>query len=60
MSFFNHFLFLIHFLFWQAHLEGREVEREELGQQIDHLHLENQGLLQMKMSLGLEVASYRY
>ncbi|KAF0032080.1 hypothetical protein F2P81_016635 [Scophthalmus maximus] len=43
----------------QAHLEGREVEREELGQQIDHLHLENQGLLQMKMSLGLEVASYR-
>uniref|UniRef100_A0A4W6D306 IF rod domain-containing protein n=1 Tax=Lates calcarifer TaxID=8187 RepID=A0A4W6D306_LATCA len=44
----------------QAHLEGLEAEREELGQQIDHLLLENRGLLQMKMSLGLEVATYRY
>ncbi|GLD73354.1 nestin-like protein, partial [Lates japonicus] len=42
----------------QAHLEGLEAEREELGQQIDHLLLENRGLLQMKMSLGLEVATY--
>ncbi|XP_068996701.1 nestin [Embiotoca jacksoni] len=41
------------------HLEGLEAEREELGQQIDHLLLENRSLLQMKMSLGLEVATYR-
>lgn len=59
--FFNHFLsFLFHFLFWQEHFEGLEVEKEELGQQIDHILLENRGLQQVKMSLGLEVATYRY
>ena len=36
------------------------MEREELGQQIDRLVLENRGLLQTKTSLGLEVATYRY
>ncbi|XP_047455787.1 nestin [Mugil cephalus] len=43
----------------QEHLQDLEVEKEELGQEIDHLLLENQGLLQLKMSLGLEVATYR-
>ncbi|KAG7474365.1 nestin-like [Solea senegalensis] len=43
----------------QTHLEGLESEREELGEQIEHLIQENRGLLQMKMSLGLEVATYR-
>uniref|UniRef100_A0A3B4UTD2 Nestin-like n=2 Tax=Seriola dumerili TaxID=41447 RepID=A0A3B4UTD2_SERDU len=43
----------------QAHMEGLEAEKEEVGQQIDHLLLENRGLLQLKMSLGLEVATYR-
>lgn len=60
MSFFNHFLFLIYFLFWQEHLEVLEVEKEELGQEITLILLENQGLVQLKMSLGLEVATYRY
>ncbi|XP_044064419.1 nestin [Siniperca chuatsi] len=43
----------------QAHLEGLEAEKVELGQQIDCLLLENRRLLQLKMSLGLEVATYR-
>ncbi|XP_069393751.1 nestin [Paralichthys olivaceus] len=43
----------------QAHLEGLEAEREDLGRQIERLLLENRGLLQMKMSLGLEVSTYR-
>ncbi|KAF1388467.1 hypothetical protein PFLUV_G00090510 [Perca fluviatilis] len=43
----------------QEHLEGLEAEKEELGQRIDHVVLENRGLLQQKMSLGLEVATYR-
>uniref|UniRef100_UPI0037E721ED nestin n=1 Tax=Semicossyphus pulcher TaxID=241346 RepID=UPI0037E721ED len=43
----------------QEHLEGLEAEREELGQQIERILLENRGLLQAKMSLGLEVATYR-
>ncbi|XP_034467440.1 nestin [Hippoglossus hippoglossus] len=43
----------------QAHLEDLEAEREDLGRQIERLLLENQGLLQMKMSLGLEVSTYR-
>ncbi|XP_078108192.1 nestin [Sander vitreus] len=43
----------------QEHLEGLEAEKAELGQRIDHIVLENQGLLQKKMSLGLEVATYR-
>ncbi|XP_023149662.2 nestin isoform X2 [Amphiprion ocellaris] len=43
----------------QEHLDGLEAEKEEVGQQIDHLLVENRGLLQLKMSLGLEVATYR-
>ncbi|XP_060936909.1 nestin [Limanda limanda] len=43
----------------QAHLEDLEAEREDLGRQIERLLLENRGLLQMKMSLGLEVSTYR-
>lgn len=56
----NHFFFLLDLLFWQEHLTGLVAEKEELGQQIDHLLLENRGLLQAKTSLGLEVATYRY
>ncbi|KAM4735434.1 nestin [Anableps anableps] len=41
------------------HLEELEVEKVELGQQIDHLLQENHSLIQLKMSLGLEVATYR-
>lgn len=36
------------------------MEEEELAQQINHMLVQNQGLLQLKMSLGLEVATYRY
>lgn len=36
------------------------MEKEQLGHQIDHLLQENRSLMQMKMSLGLEVATYRY
>ncbi|XP_030604917.1 nestin [Archocentrus centrarchus] len=43
----------------QEHLEALEVEKQELGHQIDHIVMENRGLLQLKMSLGLEVATYR-
>ncbi|XP_054477481.1 nestin [Anoplopoma fimbria] len=43
----------------QEHLDGLEAEKEELGQQIGHLVLENRGLLQQKASLGLEVSTYR-
>ncbi|XP_072249869.1 nestin [Leuresthes tenuis] len=43
----------------QEHLEDLEVAKEELGQQIDHLLQENRSLMQLKMSLGLEVATYR-
>ncbi|KAM9353343.1 nestin [Symphorus nematophorus] len=43
----------------QEHLEGLEVEKEDLGQRISCLLLENRGLMQVKMSLGLEVATYR-
>ncbi|XP_074540455.1 nestin [Halichoeres trimaculatus] len=43
----------------QEHLESLEVEKEELGQQIERILLENRGLLQAKMSLGMEVATYR-
>ncbi len=58
--FLNHFLFLFYFLFWQEHLESLEAEKGELGQQINRLLVENRRLLQLKMSLGLEVATYRY
>ncbi|XP_034729538.1 nestin [Etheostoma cragini] len=43
----------------QEHLESLEGEKEELGQRIHHVVLENRGLLQQKTSLGLEVATYR-
>ncbi|XP_029306604.1 nestin [Cottoperca gobio] len=43
----------------QEHWEGLEMEKEELGQNIDHLLLENRGLLQQKVSLSLEVSTYR-
>ncbi|CAB1445866.1 unnamed protein product [Pleuronectes platessa] len=43
----------------QAHLEELEAEREDLGRRIERLLQENRGLLQMKMSLGLEVSTYR-
>ncbi|CAI5662021.1 unnamed protein product [Oreochromis niloticus] len=43
----------------QEHLEALEVEKHEFGQQIDHIMMENRGLMQLKMSLGLEVATYR-
>ncbi|KAK2909755.1 nestin [Channa argus] len=43
----------------QEHMEGLEVEKEEVGQQIDHILHENRQLMQMKMSLSLEVQTYR-
>ncbi|XP_068179039.1 nestin [Antennarius striatus] len=43
----------------QEHMEGLQVEKEVLGQQIDRLLQENRGLMEVKMSLGLEVATYR-
>lgn len=45
---------------FQDQLEGLEAEKEELGQQIDALLVDSRGLLQLKMSLSLEVATYRY
>lgn len=36
------------------------MEKAELRQQIDHLLQENRGLVQLKVSLGLEVTAYRY
>uniref|UniRef100_A0A3Q2YZD6 Nestin n=1 Tax=Hippocampus comes TaxID=109280 RepID=A0A3Q2YZD6_HIPCM len=43
----------------QEHWECLEKEKEHLGQQLDRLVQENRGLLQQKMSLGLEVVTYR-
>ncbi|KAJ7985568.1 hypothetical protein DPEC_G00353430 [Dallia pectoralis] len=43
----------------QAHLEVLEMEKEALGEQIDGLLIESRGLLQLKMSLGMEMAAYR-
>ncbi|XP_061771383.1 nestin [Nerophis ophidion] len=43
----------------QEQWEGLEREKEDLGQQLDLLVVENRGLLQEKMSLSLEVATYR-
>nr|XP_057909991.1 nestin [Doryrhamphus excisus] len=42
----------------QEHWEILEKEKEDLGQQLDLLVLENRGLLQQKMSLSIEVATY--
>uniref|UniRef100_A0A8C7MHB6 IF rod domain-containing protein n=1 Tax=Oncorhynchus kisutch TaxID=8019 RepID=A0A8C7MHB6_ONCKI len=44
----------------QAHLEVLEMEKGALGNQIDTLLTESRGLVQLKMSLGMEVATYRY
>eukprot|EP00063_Salmo_salar_P042671 XP_014017506.1 PREDICTED: nestin isoform X1 [Salmo salar] len=43
----------------QAHLEVLEMEKGALGNQIDSLMTESRGLVQLKMSLGMEVATYR-
>ncbi|KAK1895385.1 Nestin [Dissostichus eleginoides] len=43
----------------QEHWESLEAEKEELSDHIDHLLLENRGLQQQKVALGLEVATYR-
>ncbi|KAL2084383.1 hypothetical protein ACEWY4_019901 [Coilia grayii] len=43
----------------QAHVEALEEEKTRLGQQIDDLIIESRTLLKLKMSLGLEVATYR-
>ncbi|KAK5861699.1 hypothetical protein PBY51_017155 [Eleginops maclovinus] len=43
----------------QEHWESLEAEKEELSDHIDHLLQENRGLLQQKVALGLEVATYR-
>lgn len=50
----------MHFLSWQEHLAVLEEEKVELAQQMDLLIQENHCLMQAKMSLGLEVATYRY
>lgn len=44
----------------QAKVDTLEVEKDTLGQEIDSLMMDRQNLLQVKMSLGLEVATYRY
>lgn len=38
---------------------GLEAERAELGQEIHHLQQQNRDLLNVKMSLSLEVTTYR-
>ncbi|TRY89443.1 hypothetical protein DNTS_016043, partial [Danionella cerebrum] len=43
----------------QAQVDSLELERDNLGQQINGLMFDRQNLLQVKMSLGLEVATYR-
>ncbi|XP_029481113.2 nestin [Oncorhynchus nerka] len=43
----------------QAHLKVLEMEKGALGNQIDTLLTESRGLMQLKMSLGMEVATYR-
>ncbi|KAJ8398412.1 hypothetical protein AAFF_G00426670 [Aldrovandia affinis] len=43
----------------QAHLESLEGEKVELGEQISDILEDRRKLLQLKMSLGLEVATYR-
>lgn len=47
-------------IFAQAQVDALEMEKDSLGQQIDSLMVDRQNLLQVKMSLGLEVATYRY
>ncbi|XP_030639075.1 nestin [Chanos chanos] len=43
----------------KAHVDGLEAEKAELGEQIHDIIKETQNLLQLKMSLGLEVSTYR-
>ncbi|XP_077070622.1 nestin [Siphateles boraxobius] len=43
----------------QAQIDALEMEKDSLGQQIDSMMVDRQNLLQVKMSLGLEVATYR-
>ncbi|KAG7469571.1 hypothetical protein MATL_G00130230 [Megalops atlanticus] len=43
----------------QAHLESLEGEKKYLGDQIADILEDRRNLLQLKMSLGLEVATYR-
>ncbi|KAK7157825.1 hypothetical protein R3I93_009120 [Phoxinus phoxinus] len=43
----------------QAQVDALEMEKDSLGQQIDNMMVDRQNLLQVKMSLGLEVATYR-
>ncbi|XP_020792022.2 nestin [Boleophthalmus pectinirostris] len=43
----------------QEHLEALEREKYALTQKMDQLLQENRGLAQMKMSLNMEVATYR-
>ncbi|XP_072316517.1 nestin [Eucyclogobius newberryi] len=43
----------------QEHLEALEIEKHALNQKMDQLLQENRGLMQMKLSLSLEVATYR-
>ncbi|XP_051577927.1 nestin-like [Myxocyprinus asiaticus] len=44
---------------FQAQVDALEVEKDRLGQQINSLMEDKQNLLQVKISLGLEVATYR-
>ncbi|KAA0703365.1 Nestin [Triplophysa tibetana] len=44
---------------FQAKVDALEEEKDTLGQEIDSLMMDRQNLLQVKMSLGLEVATYR-
>ncbi|XP_060726255.1 nestin [Tachysurus vachellii] len=43
----------------QAHVEALEAEKLDLGEQIGDLLVESRNLLKTKMSLNLEVATYR-
>ncbi|XP_073667693.1 nestin isoform X2 [Paramisgurnus dabryanus] len=43
----------------QAQVDALEMEKETLGQEIGSLMVDRQNLLQVKMSLGLELATYR-
>ena len=50
-------------MFWiclQVEVEALELEKVDLGQQIGDLLVDSRDLLQTKMRLGLEVATYRY
>lgn len=44
----------------QAQVEALESDKGHLGEELDNLLVDTRKLLQMKMCLGLEVATYRY